>query len=1042
MYQKVPTDMNFLARENEVSAFWKENKIMEKSFEQHKGKERWTFYDGPPTANGKPHIGHIITRAMKDLIPRFHTMKGQDVLRVAGWDTHGLPVELEVEKQLGLNGKQQIEAYGIEPFIQACKKSVWKYLSEWEQMSDKVAYWLDMEHPYVTYHDTYIESVWWSLKQIAEKGLLYQGHKVIPYCPRCGTALSTHEVAQGYREVSDQSAFVRFPVKNEANTYLLAWTTTPWTLPSNVALCVNAKEDYARFTLRGDTLIMAKALIEKVYPEEDVKQINILSTMKGADLVGTQYEPLWRLVEPKEKAWYVVSDPYVTLEDGTGIVHIAPAFGEDDARLGREYQLPFVQLVNPQGNMTEGTPWAGKWVKDADPLILEDLHSRGLLLKKELYTHNYPHCWRCDTPLLYYARGGWFIRMTAVKDDLVRNNRSITWYPDNIKEGRMGNFVENVMDWALSRERYWGTPLPVWICPEGHQHVIGSIQEMKEMATHPVDLPELHRPYVDSVVLRCPECGKDMHRVPEVIDCWYDSGSMPFAQWHYPFENQERFRETFPADWICEAVDQTRGWFYTQLAISTIVFGQSDFNSCLVLGHVQDKDGRKMSKHLGNVIDPWTILNKQGADAIRWYFYTAGAPWLPSRFSEEAVNEGQRKFMSTLWNTYAFYILYAQIDQFNPLEHPLDKAELSLMDKWILSRLNSTVQLVNEGLEHVRIPESANAIQSLVDDLSNWYVRRGRSRFWGKGMEADKEAAFITLYTVLESLCRLTAPFTPFMAESIYQNLVRSVDANAPESVHLCAFPVADPARIDADMERQMDALLQVVTLGRASRNLASLKVRQPSAALYVKGATFDAPYAELAKDELNVKQIVFTEDASAFTGYLLKPQLRTLGPRFGKQLGQVSAALKAADGTAAVQGFAQGRPLELTVDGQVVTLEEADVLVEAVQKEGLSTVEERGLTVALDTRLTPELIDEGFAREVISKVQTMRKDAGFEVTDRICLYYQAGDRLCDAILKGKDMIAEYVLSPEIIKGEAPEGAYTQQWDINDEQATLAVKKV
>ena len=1041
MYQRVPTDMDFLGREKEISAFWKEHGIMEKSFVQHQGKERFTFYDGPPTANGKPHIGHILTRAMKDLIPRFHTMHGKDVLRVAGWDTHGLPVELEVEKQLGLDGKQQIEAYGMEPFIKACKQSVWKYLNEWQDMSERVAYWLDMEHPYVTYHDSYIESVWWSLKQIADKGLLYRGHKVVPYCPRCGTALSSHEVAQGYKEVSDESAFVRFRVKDKDNTYLLAWTTTPWTLPSNVALCVNEKEDYLWFRLDGDTCVMAKALVNQVFDEETQARIEPLDTVKGSALVGTGFEPLYNFANPKEKAWYVVADPYVTLTDGTGIVHIAPAFGEDDARIGRENELPFVQLVDPKGEFVEGTPWAGQFVKQADPMILEDLHNRGLLLKKEDYTHNYPHCWRCDTPLLYYARGGWFIRMTAVKDSLVKNNRSIRWYPENIKEGRMGNFVENVMDWALSRERYWGTPLPVWMCEDGHMHVAGSRQELEEMAAEPFDLPELHRPWIDQVVLTCPECAKPMHRQPEVIDCWYDSGAMPFAQWHYPFENKEKFEATFPAQFISEAIDQTRGWFYSLLAISTLVFDQSSYESCLVLGHVQDKDGHKMSKHLGNVVDPWTILDNQGADAVRWYFYTAGAPWLPSRFSEDAVSEGQRKFMSTLWNTYAFYILYADIDRFNPAEHPIDQVELTLMDRWILSRLNSVIKLVNEGLPEMRIPESAGAIQGLVDDLSNWYVRRGRSRFWGKGMAGDKEAAFVTLYTVLEAVSRLIAPFTPFLAESIYQNLVRSVNPDAPESVHLCSYPLAGEHRIDTDMERQMDELLRVVTLGRACRNLANMKVRQPANALYVKGAQFDAPYGELARDELNAKQIVFTEDASAFTSYLLKPQLRTLGPRYGKLLGKITAALKEVDGVAAVQGFDRGEALRLVVEGTEVVLDKDDVLIESVQKEGLATLEERGVTAALDTVLTPELVEEGFAREVISKLQTMRKDAGFEVTDRVHVTYQATPAVSRALAAWDSMVRDVVLALSLTQGEAPQGAYTQSWDINGEETQLSVMR-
>ena len=1042
MYQKVSTDMDFLSREKEMAAFWKEKGIIQKSFAQHEGKERFTFYDGPPTANGKPHIGHILTRAMKDLIPRFHTMKGKDVLRVAGWDTHGLPVELEVEKSLGLEGKQGIEAYGMEPFIQACKKSVWKYLGEWQDMSEKVAYWLDMENPYVTYHDNYIESVWWSLKQIADKGLLYRGHKVVPYCPRCGTALASHEVAQGYKEVSEYSAYVRFKVKGQDNTYLLAWTTTPWTLPSNVALCVNEKEDYLWFSLRGETFVMAEALVESVFGAEDAAAITRIKTVKGRELAGIEYEPLYPpQKQPLEKGWYVVTDDYVTLTDGTGIVHNAPAFGEDDARVGRVHGLPFLQPVDVKGEFVAGTPWAGKFVKDADPLIMEDLSSRGLLLKKEMYTHNYPHCWRCDTPLLYYARAGWFIRMTEVRDELVENNRSVDWHPDNIKEGRMGNFVENVIDWAVSRERYWGTPLPVWTCKQGHTHVIGSVEELKAMSVGPVDLPELHRPYIDSVVLRCPECGGDMRREKEVIDCWYDSGSMPFAQWHYPFENKEKFEATFPAQFISEAIDQTRGWFYSLLAIGTAVFERSPYESCLVLGHVQDKDGRKMSKHLGNVVDPWSILDKQGADAVRWYFYTASAPWLPSRFSEEAVSEGQRKFMSTLWNTYAFYILYADIDKFNPLEHDLNKVELSLMDKWILSRLNSTVKQVNEGLSELRIPESAGAIQDLVDDLSNWYVRRGRSRFWGKGMAGDKEAAFVTLAEVLTTLSRLIAPFTPFMAESIYQNLVRSVDPDAPESVHLCAFPEADESRIDPEMERQMKALLGVVTLGRACRNLANMKVRQPAQALYVKGASFDAPYAELAKDELNVKTLVFTEDSSAFTGYLLKPQLRTLGPRYGKLLGKISAVLKELDGVAAVTGFEQGEALRFTVEGTEVALEKDDVLIEAVQRPGLATLEERGLTVALSTVLTPELVREGYAREIISKLQTMRKDAGFEVTDRIAVSFDSGLAVTEAVEAFRDMVMEVVLALSLEAGESLPGGYTQEWDINGEKAVLSVKK-
>ncbi|MDI9521420.1 MAG: isoleucine--tRNA ligase [Bacillota bacterium] len=1042
MYQKVVSDMDFVTREKEVFKFWEENDIMKKSLEQHKGKERYTFYEGPPTANGQPHIGHVITRAMKDLFPRFHAMKGKEVFRIGGWDTHGLPVELEVEKKLGIDGKDQIEAYGIEPFIQECKASVWKYLKEWEEMSHRVGYWVDMDRAYVTYYDSYIESVWWSLKKIAEKGLLYKGHKVVPYCPRCGTALSSHEVAQGYKEVEEYSAFVRFPVKDQENTYLLAWTTTPWTLPSNVALCVNEKEDYVRFTLNGDTLIMAQALVASLFSKEDQDQMVVEATFKGHDLLGLSYDPLWKLGSYKEKAHYVVADPYVSLTDGTGIVHIAPAFGEDDARIGRVNNLPFLQLVNPQGKFVPDTPWADVFIKDADPLILTELKERGLLQKRALYTHNYPHCWRCDTPLMYYARSTWFIRMTQVKDELVKNNRSINWVPENIKEGRMGNFVENVIDWALSRERYWGTPLPVWLCEDGHMHVIGSKDELKAMSVSPLDdIKELHRPYIDNVVIRCPECGKDMHRTKEVIDCWYDSGSMPFAQWHYPFENKQEFLDHYPADFISEAVDQTRGWFYSLLAISTLVFDRASYKNCLVLGHVQDKEGRKMSKHLGNGVDPMEVIEKFGADAVRWYFYTAGAPWLPSRFYDEAVSEAQRKYMSTLWNTYAFYILYADIDGFVPKEHPLEKAKLTLMDRWILSRLNTTVKLVDEGLSEYKVPESANALIDLMDDVSNWYVRRGRSRFWGKGMAEDKEAAFITLYTVLETVTRMTAPFTPFLAEAIYQNLVRTVDHDAPESVHLTSFPVAQDSFIDTEMEQQMNQLLQVVQLGRACRNLANLKVRQPLSRQMVMGADLGTEYQELAKDELNVKEIVFTKDADAFTGYRLKPQLRTLGPRFGKKLSQLSQLLAKADGAEAVKGFREGRPLILELDGEQVELAESDVLVETTEKEGLVAQEARGITVGLFTELTPDLIDEGFAREVISKLQTMRKDAGFDVVDRIKVWYQANDVLASALNKHRELISSVVLATAFEAGEAPEAAYTQTWDINGHEAVLSVQK-
>jgi len=1042
MYKKVVSDMDFVSREREISRFWADHNIMHKSFAQNKGKERYTFYEGPPTANGKPHIGHVITRAMKDLFPRYHHMKGREVFRIGGWDTHGLPVELEVEKKLGIDGKDQIEAYGIEPFIRQCKESVWKYLKDWEEMSQRVAFWVDMDKAYVTYYDTYIESVWWSLKQIADKGLLYKGHKVVPYCPRCGTALSSHEVAQGYMEVSEFSAYVRFPVKGEENTYLLAWTTTPWTLPSNVALCVNEKEDYCRFKHKGDTLIMASALVPSLFSGEENEALEMLETFQGKHLLGMAYEPLWPVRDMKEKAFYVVADPYVSLSDGTGIVHTAPAFGEDDARIGREHDLPFVQLVNTQGRFVKGTLWEDIFIKDADPLILEDLTSRGLLQRKAMYTHNYPHCWRCDTPLMYYARATWFIRMTQIRDELVRNNRSINWYPENIKNGRMGNFVENVLDWALSRERYWGTPLPVWLCEEGHMQVIGSKAELAAMSVAPLDdLKELHRPYIDRVVLRCPECGKDMHRTKEVIDCWYDSGSMPFAQWHYPFEHEEEFHQHFPADFISEAVDQTRGWFYSLLAISTLVFGQSSYKNCLVLGHVQDKNGQKMSKHLGNVVDPMTVINKFGADAVRWYFYTAGAPWLPSRFYDEAVSEAQRRYMSTLWNAYAFYILYAQIDSFVPADHPLNPQQLTLMDRWILSRLHSTIKTVDENLSAYRVPESAGAISELVDDLSNWYIRRGRSRYWGKGMEADKQAAFITLYTVLEAIARLTAPFTPFMAESIYQNMVRSVDADAPESVHLCSFPEADEAFINPEIEQQMGQLMQVVQLGRACRNLANIKVRQPLSRLIVMGADLDKDYRELVKDELNVKEIVFTDNADAFTGYRLKPQLRTLGPRFGKNLGKVSQLLGAADGHRAMEAFRRGEPLRMELDGQEILLAQEDVLVETVQKPGLVAQESYGVTVGILTELTRELIDEGYAREVISKLQTMRREAGLEVTDRINVYYTAQDALNQALEKHHELICSVVLAHSFSPGQGPEDAYTQSWDINGLPATLSLRK-
>ena len=1042
MYRKVPTDMNFVEREKETLALWKEKDIIRKSFHANEGNERFTFFDGPPTANGRPHIGHIETRAIKDLIPRFQAMKGKDVLRKAGWDTHGLPVELEVEKILGLDGKPQIEAYGIEPFIKECKKSVWKYQSEWEEMSDRVAFWADMENPYITYKDDYIESEWWSLKTIHDKGLLYLGHKIAPYCPRCGTALSSHEVAQGYKNVKETSAFVLFKTKEWESTYFLAWTTTPWTLPSNLALCVNPQDLYARFTIDGKNYVMAKALMDAVFGEK-AKEAIIHEEMPGAELAGKEYEPLFDFAVGKldKPAWRVVCDDYVTMTDGSGIVHIAPAFGEDDNRVCQANDIPFVNFVDTQGCMTADTKWPGVFVKDADQLILDDLKERGLLFAAVPFAHDYPFCWRCNTPLLYYPRPTWYIKMTAVRDQLVANNRTINWMPDNIKEGRMGTWLENVHDWGLSRERYWGTPLPIWRCEEGHIHVIGSKQELREMATTEVDEIELHRPYVDEIQITCPECGKPMTRVSDVIDCWYDSGSMPFAQWHYPFENKEVFEKRFPADFISEAIDQTRGWFYTLEAISTLLFDKAPFQNCIVMGHVQDAEGRKMSKHIGNVVDPWSVLNKQGADAVRWYFYTAGAPWLPSRFSDEAVNEGQRKFMGTLQNTYAFFVLYANIDNFDPAKHPLDKVNLTLMDKWILSRLNQLIKQVDEDLTAFRIPEPANAITKFVDDLSNWYVRRGRERFWGKGMDDTKEAAFATLYHVLVTLSKVIAPFVPFMAEDIYQNLVCTVDKNAPESVHLCRFPEADESLIDENLNTQMSALLEVVSLGRALRASANLKVRQPLQTLYVKGTSFDEQFGELAEDELNVKSVIFTDDARAFTTYNLKPQMRTLGPKYGKLLGKIGAALKEADGNDVMDTFARGENFTFTVEDTEVVLSKDDVLAEATQKPGFAAQSDGDVTVVFDCNLTPELIAEGYQREVVSKLQTMRKEADFEVSDRITVTYQADEELTAAIEAGKSFIMQSVLAESMESAAAADGAIAKEWNINGKKATLAICK-
>ena len=1040
MIQKASTDLNFVSRELEVEKFWRENDIFRKSVDLRKAGENFTFYDGPPTANGKPHIGHIETRAIKDLIPRYQTMKGKHVLRKAGWDTHGLPVELEVEKLLGLDGKEQIEQYGIEPFIQECKKSVWKYKGEWERMSERVGFWADMENPYITYDNNYIESVWWSLKQVAEKGLLYRGHKVVPYCPRCGTALSSHEVSQGYKTVKETSAFVRFKIKGEENGYLYAWTTTPWTLPSNVALCVNPDAAYARVRMDGREIIMGKALLGAVLGAD--AQYETLCEMPGSALVGMQYEPLFDFQPAMvdKPAWRVVADDYVTMTDGTGIVHIAPAFGEDDARVGRENDLPFLQLVDTRGRMDKATPWAGMFVKEADRPILIALEQADLLVKTEKFEHDYPFCWRCDTPLIYYARATWFIAMTKVRDALTGSNQAVAWYPDNIKDGRMGNFLENVIDWGLSRERYWGTPLPVWVCAEcGHTHVIGSREELRRLGENVPEDIELHRPYIDQVLIPCPKCGAKMRRTSEVIDCWYDSGSMPFAQWHYPFENQDVFKANFPANFISEAIDQTRGWFYTLMAIGTLIFGRAPFESCIVLGHVQDAEGRKMSKHLGNVVDPWEVLDKQGADAVRWYFYASAAPWLPKRFSGELVSEMQRKFMGTLWNTYAFFTLYASIDNYEPARQKAGPADLSLMDKWVLSRLNSLIITVDEGLGQLKITETARAIAAFVDELSNWYVRRCRERFWGKGLKGDKLAAFETLYTVLSTLCSLCAPYIPFMTETMYQNLVAGNIPGAPESVHLTDFPAADRSKIDPALEEDMEKVIAIVSLGRAARTKANLKVRQPLSAIYVKGVAPTQATAPIL-DELNVKEIFFVEDARKFTTYRLKPQMRTLGPRYGKLLGKIGQALSAMDGNDVVDAFQRGEKVRFELDGTSIELSEADVLTEPVQKEGFVAETERDLTVVLNANLTQALIEEGFVRELTSKLQTMRKEAGFEVTDRVKVTVSCGERLWQIVNNNREAVMRAVLATELCEGGAPEGAYAREQNINGEQALLSVR--
>ena len=1039
MYKKVSTDMNFVEREKQVEKFWEDNQIFEKSMKVREGNPSYVFYDGPPTANGKPHIGHVETRVIKDMIPRYRTMKGYQVPRKAGWDTHGLPVELEVEKKLGLDGKDQIEKYGVEPFIEQCKESVWKYKGMWEDFSHTVGFWADMKNPYVTYHNDYIESEWWALKEIWKKGLLYEGHKIVPYCPRCGTPLSSHEVAQGYKDVKERSAVVRFKVKGE-DAYILAWTTTPWTLPSNVALCVNPDEDYVKVTSKGYTYYMAAALVDTVLGEG----AEILEHYQGKDLEFKEYEPLFPYAEKRignKKAYYVVCDTYVTLTDGTGVVHIAPAFGEDDSKVGHRYDLPFVQLVNEKGEMTEETPWAGTFCKKADMAVLQALEDKDLLFDAPLFEHSYPHCWRCDTPLIYYARETWFIRMTAVKEDLIRNNNTINWIPESIGKGRFGDWLENVQDWGLSRNRYWGTPLPVWQCECGHQDCIGSIEELKEKADNCPDDIELHRPYIDAVTIKCPKCGKEMHRVPEVIDCWFDSGSMPFAQHHYPFENKEIFEKQFPAQFISEAVDQTRGWFYSLLAISTLLFNKAPYENVIVLGLVQDENGQKMSKSKGNAVDPFDALQTYGADAIRWYFYTSSAPWLPSRFAGKTVVEGQRKFMGTLWNTYAFFVLYANIDKFDATKYTLEYDKLAVMDKWLLSRLESTVKAVDDNLANYRIPEAAKALQSFVDDMSNWYVRRSRERFWAKGMEQDKINAYMTLYTALVTVAKAAAPMIPFMTEDIYQNLVKSIDASAPESIHLCDFPEVHENWIDPKMEEDMADLLEIVVMGRAARNTANIKNRQPIGTMYVKSEfQLSEFYKEIIEDELNVKEVVFKDDIADFISYSFKPQMRTVGPKYGKLLNKIKTVLSELDGNKAMAELKSTGELKLDIDGQEIVLLEEDLLIDMAQMEGYVSESDHTITVVLDTNLTPELIEEGFVRELVSKIQTMRKEAGFEVMDKIRVYAKDNDKIVDIMKNHGDEIKSEVLAEDIVTGETK--GYEKEWNINSEKVTMAVERI
>jgi len=1035
MYKKVPTDLKFVEREREVEKFWRENHIFEKSIEDRKDAPTYMFYDGPPTANGKPHIGHALTRVIKDMIPRYRTMKGYKVPRKAGWDTHGLPVEIEVEKELGINGKEQIENYGVAPFIEKCKESVWKYKGMWEEFSDVIGFWADMNDPYVTYHDSYIESEWWALKQIWDKGLLYKGFKVVPYCPRCGTPLSSHEVAQGYKDVKERSAIVRFKKRDE-DVYFLAWTTTPWTLPSNVALCVNPDEDYVKVKQGDYTYILASALVETVLKED----YTVLETYKGKELEGIEYEPLWGGLNVKGKAWFVVCDSYVTLTDGTGIVHIAPAFGEDDSRIGRNYDLPFVQLVDAQGNLTKETKWEGVFVKDADKLVLKDLDENGKLFDAPVFEHSYPHCWRCNTPLIYYARESWYIKMTAVKEDIIRNNNTINWIPESIGKGRFGDWLENIQDWAVSRNRYWGTPLNVWICECGHMHSIGSIEELKSMSKNCPENIELHRPYIDAVTITCPECGKEMKRTPEVLDAWFDSGSMPFAQHHYPFENHEKFEAQFPADFISEAVDQTRGWFYSLLAISTLIFNKAPYKNVIVMGHVQDEDGQKMSKSKGNAVDPMDALNKFGADAIRWYFYVNSAPWLPNRFHDKAVEEGQRKFLGTLWNTYAFYVLYADIDSFDPTKYSLEYDKLSVMDKWLLSKLNTLVKTVDDYLNNYKITETARALQSFTDDMSNWYVRRCRERFWAKGMEQDKVNAYMTLYTALITLSKIAAPMIPFMTEEIYQNLVRSVDKNAPESIHLTDFPAVNEDFIDKDLEVSMDEVLDIVVLGRAARNSANIKNRQPIGNMYVKAETvLDPFYVEIIEDELNVKAVEFKDDVEEFVSYSFKPQLKTVGPKYGKLLGKIKEALSSLDGHAAMKSLNENGSVDFDFDGEKVSLGREDLLIETAKNDDFVTEADNKTTVVLDIRLDEALIEEGFVRELISKIQTMRKEAGFEVVDHIVLSQTGNERIAEIIKKNEAVIKNDTLADEIVYNNV-EG-YTKDWNLNGENTSLGVSK-